>query len=365
MITYESGPLSDQVNMGLRNYIENVQSPAEKDKRRKAFEVALVAALRYCGPMVSENQTVLSVIHPDSAMGHYISFSPIPFESTPLEQVSRDQILSADPTNSSIKRSSAFTNSESINKIEFYSTLKNARNPLVFDSLMRPIAEDWKKKCTTAAGRQQFWTLRRTKPLLESIPAAQENVNRMITGWFALAFTGARKYTEDLNLGPKVSVFSQFKKAWVDFPHPLLGLPDPYLDHDMLPAVLTSLTLALVQVNEQESINPLLPYQSLIQAGSVDANLGYRKIIQDYITGNGPVQDSLTPDTRREQLINKLGKSLQYFEEVFAAVEASKDPYSAHKIYEIKHPLLLAFATLIQAANTQEAPDGEGVEVRG
>jgi len=230
---------------------------------------------------------------------------------------------------------------------------------------MRPIAEDWKKKCTTAAGRQQFWTLRRTKPLLESIPAAQENVNRMITGWFALAFTGARKYTEDLNLGPKVSVFSQFKKAWVDFPHPLLGLPDPYLDHDMLPAVLTSLTLALVQVNEQESINPLLPYQSLIQAGSVDANLGYRKIIQDYITGNGPVQDSLTPDTRREQLINNLGKSLQYFEEIFAAVEASKDPYSAHKIYEIKHPLLLAFATLIQAANTQEAPDGEGVEVRG
>ena len=366
MITYYSGKMSDRVNMGLRSYIENdVSSPAEKDKRRKAFEVALVAALRYCGPMVTENATVLSVVHPDSAMGHYISFSPIPFENTALEQVVRDQVLSVDPTNSRIKRTNAFTNSDAINKIEFYSTLKNARNPLVFDSLMRPISEDWMKKCMTAAGRQQFWTLRRTKPLLESIPAAEENVNRMITGWFALAFTGARKYTEDINLGPKVSIHSRAKNGWVDFPHPLLGLPDPYLDHDLLPAVLTSLTLALVQVNEQESINPLVPYQTLIQAGSIDATVGYKRIIQEYIAGNGPVPDSLTPDSRREALIKNLGKSLEYFEEIFASTESSKDPYSAHKIYEIKHPLLLSFATLIQVANAKDLPLEDGVEVRG
>ena len=365
MVTYHAGALSDQVNMGLRNYIENVNSPAEKDKRKKAFEVALVAALRYCGPMVAENATVLSVIHPDSAMGHYISFSPIPFEGTDLEGVARDRILSVDPTNSQVKRTTAFTNSEAINKIEFYSTLKNARNPLVFDSLMRPISEDWKKKCTTAAGRQQFWTLRRTKPLLESVPAAQENVDRMITGWFALAFTGGRKYSEDVNLGRKVSIFSAAKKEWVDFPHPLLGLPDPYQEHDMLPAVLTSLTLALVLVNETESVAPLNAYQTLIQAGSVDSNLGYRKIIQDYIAGNGPVSDSMTPDARREQLISNLGKSLQYFEEIFASVESSKDPFSASRIYEVKHPLLLAFASLIQAANAKDLPAGEGVQVTG
>jgi hypothetical protein len=230
---------------------------------------------------------------------------------------------------------------------------------------MRPIAEDWNRKSSTVDERQQFWTLRRTKPLLESVPASQENVDQMILGWFALAFTGCRRYTEDVNLGPKVSIYSHFKKAWVDFSHPLLGLPRMHQDHDMLPAVLTSLSLALVQVNEQESMTPLIPYQTLIQAGSIDSLLGYQKIIKEYIDGNGPVPDSLTTEARREQLVKNLGMSLQYFEEIFAAVEASKDPYSAHKIYEIKHPLLLAFATLIQAANTKEVPDGEGLQVRG
>jgi hypothetical protein len=365
MLSYYAGSLSDQVNMGLRNYIENVTSPAEKDKRKKAFDVALVAALRYCGPMVAENATVLSVVHPDSAMGHYISFSPIPFEGTDLEGVSRDRILSADPSNSLVKRTTAFTNSEAINKIEFYSTLKNARNPLVFDSLMRPISEDWKKKCNTAAGRQQFWTLRRSKPLLESVPAAQENVDRMITGWFALAFTGARKYSEDINLGRKVSIYDSGKRDWVDFPHPLLGLPDPYQEHDMLPAVLTSLSLALVLVNEQESLNPLVAYQALIMAGSDDNNFGYRKLILDYIAGRGPVSDSLTPDERRAQLVTNLGKSLEYFEGIFASIESSKDPFSASRIYEIRHPLLQAFASLIQAASAKELPAGEGISVIG
>jgi len=365
MLTSHAGSLSDQINMGLRNYIENVTNSSEKEKRRKAFEVALIAALRYCEPMVVENATVMSIVHPDSGTGNYISFSTIPFENSPLEKVARDQILSVDPNNSLIKKATSFSNSEVINTIEFYSTLKNARNPLVFDSLMRPISEDWKKRYMTEDGRQAFWSNRRTKPLLESIPAAHEIVDRMITGWFALAFTGGRKYSDDINLGRKVSIFSPIKKEWIDFPHPLLGLPKYYQEHDILPAVLTSLNLALIQVNEQESIAPLVPYQTLMQIGSADVNFGYRKIIQEYIEGNGSVQDTLTSDSRREQLINNLTLTLKYFEEIFATLGSSKNPYGAHEIYEIKHQVILSFTALIQAANTKYLPAAEGISVLG
>jgi hypothetical protein len=315
--------------------------------------------------MTALNDAVLDATHPgsDALKGRFISFSTIPFENTPLESRSRDHVLAFDPGNRSI--ANAFDNSDSTNKIEFYSSLKSAFSPAVFDTLMGPIAADWRSKSGNAAGRQQFWTSRRTKPLLESIPAAQEITDRMITGWFALAFTGGRKYEEDLNLGPKVSIYSRFKKGWVSFPHPLLGLPEPYADHDMLPAVLTSLAIALVQVNEQRNITSLAAYQTLIQAGSIDPNVGMKKIVQEYIDGKGPTPDTLEPDARREKLINGLASSLKFFEGIFEDTEALRDPFTAPKIHEIKHPLLIAFANLIQAANDKGSVDFDADAVRG
>jgi hypothetical protein len=350
MLSEHSGSLSDQINMGLRNYVENVASPAERDRRRKAFEAALLASLRYCGPKATQNEELLELIHPLSAPGFFISFSTIPFENTPLEAISRELILAYEPSNYLARSSDSFNSSESIQKIEFYSVLKRPSSPMVFDSLMAPIAADWKSKSGNAAGRQQFWSGRRTKPLLESIPATQENIERMITGWFALAFTGARKYEEDLNLGPKSFVYSRVRSAWVNFPHPLLGLPEPYADHDMLPAVLISLNIAQVQVNEQKNINPLVPYQTLIQAGSIDPNHGYKSIIQDFIDGKGLNPDALHPEVRREKLISSLADSLKYFEEISKAVEAAKDPFLVPRIFELKNPVLMSFAALTEVA---------------
>jgi hypothetical protein len=349
MLNDHAGPLSTAINMGIRTYVENTASTDLRKKRREDFEVALVGALRYCAPMVEENGEVLGIVHPGATLGgRNTYFSPIPFENTPLHDGSKQLILKADPGNMAVNKASSFNTSTAIKEIEFYSTITNARNPVVFNSLMTPIASDWNARVNNQNNRISFWALRRTKPLIDSIPVAEENLQRMVTGWFATAFTGGLKIDDtDANKGPKVSVYSLQKKAWVDFPHPLLGLPRYHTDHDYLPAVLTSLTLALVRVNEFKSLDPLVPYQTLQNAGSDDKNFGYRKLFTNFVEGNGPsIKPSGTPEEARIKLKSDIALTIEHFQKLFDSFEADRNPFATPQFFEIRELVMRALNTL-------------------
>jgi len=250
MINLHAGSLSNQVNMGIRPYLENLTDPSEKSKRQKDFEAKFSSALKYSKPMVEENIKVLNAVHPGAAGGTYTSFSTIPLENLELQEKIFGLVNSFDPGNQAISDKETFSSSDSTREITIFSTTKGARNPVVFNTLMGPIHRDWIARSNGSQTRQQFWTLRRTKPAPEAIPVAQEVLDLMFLGWLALTFADLRKVVDtDLNKGRKVSVYSYSEKSWVDFPHPLLGLGDAPRSFDTFPAVLNSLSIALLEVN--------------------------------------------------------------------------------------------------------------------
>jgi hypothetical protein len=368
MLTTKSGSLSDMINMGLRSYVENNSSPAVIERRRNDFKDKLKAALKYCSPMVEESSGVVNALHTGGTAGARLtSASAIPFENTPLQKESLEIVISFDPSNAEITKPSAFSSSDSIKSIELYSTLTNAKNPAVFDSLMKPIASDWEAKRDDPAGRQAFWTLRRTKPLIEAVPAARVQVEKMILGWFALAFIGGRKIDTSEHLrGPKVSVYSGEKNAWVNFPHPLLGLPENHQDHDYLPSVLLSLSLALVEINANPSLAPLDAYRALIATGSEDMTLGYKALYRDYMKSKHPqLKSDLASESEiQQQLLKKISDSQNYFNGLFESIESTGNPFTTPQIYEIKLQVLKAFSTLSDAVSRYHESES-AAEVQG
>ena len=368
MLTARAGSLSDMINMGLRSYVENNSSPAVIEKRRNDFKDKLKAALKYCSPMVEESSGVVNALHTGGTAGARLtSSSAIPFENTPLQKDSLEIIISFDPSNSEITKPSAFSSSDSIKSVELYSTLTNAKNPAVFDSLMKPIASDWEAKRDNPAGRQAFWTLRRTKPLIEAVPAARVQVEKMILGWFALAFIGGRKIdVSDLLRGPKVSVYSGEKSAWVNFPHPLLGLPENHQDHDYLPSVLLSRSLALIEINANPSLAPLYAYRALIATGSEDMTLGYKALYRDYMKGKHPqLKSELASESEiQQQLLKKISDSQNFFNELFASIESTGNPFTTPQIYEIKLQVQHAFSALGDAVARYHESES-AAEVKG
>jgi hypothetical protein len=356
MINLHAGSLSNQVNMGIRPYLENLTDPSEKSKRQKDFEAKFSSALKYSKPMVEENIKVLNAVHPGAAGGTYTSFSTIPLESLELQEKIFGLVNSFDPGNQAIQDKETFSSSDSTREITIFSTTKGARNPVVFNTLMGPIHRDWIARANGAQTRQQFWTLRRTKPAPEAIPVAQEVLDLMFLGWLALSFTDLRKVVDtDLNKGRKVSVYSYNEKSWVDFPHPLLGLGDAPRSFDTFPAVLNSLSIALLEVNATASITPLFAHHALMDAGTDiddDQEYGVNRVLSDYVQGIGPVvtDASLTMEQRKASLIEEIEGEISSLKDRFADADKSANPFEMTAQYEWQENWLNSLEKLLSFA---------------
>lgn len=362
MINSRAGTLSDHVNMGIRPYLDNISDPKEKQNRQIIFNAAVNAAVKYCAPMVFENPGVLAAVHPkSSALERYISFSTVPLGNLQGEKAVIEAVRTAEPQNTLLNKVEAFNADDAITAIEFYSVLNIAKNPVVFDSLMQPLSSEWNSMKSNEDERLAFWTLRRTKPLAESIPLASELIEQAITGWFALVFTGGRVIERsDLVHGPKVSVFSKRKSKMVDFPHPLLGLRKNSEDHDLLPSALTSLIIALTEVNSTKSIDPLDAYHAIIDAGSTDKILGYHKLIDDYVKKSS-TEKGIEQAQIRTQLQTAIDGSKDYFEKLFTQINAHGNPFTVPPIFEIRNSVLDALTKLRDVSGHPIVEAGEGV----
>ena len=356
MINLHAGSLSNQVNMGIRPYLENLTDPSEKSKRQKDFEAKFSSALKYSKPMVEENIKVLNAVHPGAAGGTYTSFSTIPLENLELQEKIFGLVNSFDPGNQAISDKETFSSSDSTREITIFSTTKGARNPVVFNTLMGPIHRDWIARANGSQTRQQFWTLRRTKPASEAIPVAQEVLDLMFLGWLALTFADLRKVVDtDLNKGRKVSVYSYSEKSWVDFPHPLLGLGDAPRSFDTFPAVLNSLSIALLEVNATASITPLFAHHALMDAGTDiddDQEYGVNRVLNDYVQGTGPVvtDASLSAEQRKASLIEDIEAEIASLKDRFTEADKSANPFEMTAQYEWQEIWLNSLERLLSHA---------------
>jgi hypothetical protein len=175
--------------------------------------------------------------------------------------------------------------------IDIFSTQKYPYEPMVFSSIMQPIAKQWAADSNNPSTRNTFWKWRRARTLSESIPAAKVVVESMVRGWYvAKALGQLDSDLTDANRGPKLSIYGGPENGTVVFPHPLLDR-ETAKQFDFLGVVLQSLTIALAQCNGAQSLGPLFAYHRLIDLGGTPgaAGLDLTNWIQTATkTPNGP-----------------------------------------------------------------------------
>jgi hypothetical protein len=244
-----------------------------------------------------------------------------------------------------------------VQQIEVFTAPPIAISPVVFDSLMRPIAESWAQVSERHEPRRGWWSMRRAMPLTQHLPVAPEVLQLQVKGWFLAGLLGLRLHEDgSAGRGPRVSVWDPREKNYAIFPHPLLGIyEDSPKNMEILPAVMESLLIALVRVNETQSLTPLVSYQVLRYLGE-----NSHKYLRDWITtGQLPTKDTpdvlktvkeSTPTDRQQKVLENLETNRMVYTNSFSKVEELNNPFSTPTYWELRHEIIRAFSELEREA---------------
>jgi len=357
--------LANFLKQSLVKYVES-GTPEEQVQRQSDFINAFSEVVSIAAPFVEINPAVKAALHPNVDDSIMPLVSTIPFVAGhPLY----DRIKSALSAGGlwSDRRSPEWFGTSNADQISIFTMSGKAMMPMVFDNLMRPIAQSWAANSNNADRRHAFWAMRRARPIAEFIPAGPRQISAMTRGWFLAGLLNQRTTKDEGNSGWRVQVWDEDKRGMVDFPFPLLSAKA--VSQNAVPAaVLKSLSIAYVKVNESGNLSPLRPYQRLLELGTESR---YPMILSDWIkTGvvagsgapvpeakiAGSAADSL--DARRDAVVNVLEKTLDKYATEFAEIEDKPNPYTAPPIWELREYILPALGSLITAA--QSVRDDEG-----
>jgi hypothetical protein len=231
-----------------------------------------------------------------------------------------------------------------IQQIDIFSTLTSAMNPMVFSSLMEPITGSWSTNNNSQPSRMGFWTNRRTRPLTEAIPMAPEQIEKLVRGWFVAKILGLVKTEKSPSKGPKISIWAQEDRKFVDFPNPLLGLKNESIasNPDLLPAILESIGLAMAHCNQLSNLSPLQAYWEMMNVGD-----NFSDLLESWIRGGETLDSAPTPDSlvagstqstfeeRKSAIISAVEKTSEFLNSIVAGDER-KDPWEITRSTEIK-----------------------------
>lgn len=368
-----------QYRMSIADYC-NGGSKKNQMERQQAFLSAFTDLIQLSAPLISMNDNAIQRFHSNpnpslTPFGTYLLLTEIPF----AEQSEIGQGCVNVLTQSGLDASSFSFEAASTTKDLFaFSTLKSAMSPMVFSSLIEPIAQSWLSASGDATAVHSFWDGRRARPLTDALPIPPEIRLSMIIGWFVSMMFGQRKKdTSNTMLGVKWEIWDPEAK-WVAFPYPLL--PVSPLDRSPLPAILKSLSLAIVQAGKLASSDPLIPYMRMKQVGREittdsrfaldlpDPGVPTSDLIRNWVmTGGIPAgapQDfelatgdngrhpvPTTVDERRAAVTRRAIELRDQYEEVWASYEG-KAWSDLPRIYELKDDITDALTYLVQYCET-------------
>ena len=251
----------------LASYLdENMKDKAELTTRLSKFRLEFSAAVSASEPLVKLNPSLLMSVHGKTVDEVSTSVSAIPF---PLGGQLFSEVKLA------MQKSKLWDDSNSekwfrdvkVQNIDIFSTLKFPYQPMVMDSLVQPIAEQWQGARNNPKTRESFLKWRRARSLTEAIPLAEDIRDQMLRGWYvAKTLSQVSDSTSNALLGPELSIWSGIGAASLKFPHPLMhsGFCPPF---DYPAVILESVSIAIVMCNAEGGLDPLKPYQRLSQLG--------------------------------------------------------------------------------------------------
>lgn len=339
--------------------------PTIQNKRRNDFSSAFSTALKLSAPLCSLNKALIGQVHQNvlSKGDRYVHMSTIPFKDQgnlkDLYDLTVAEIQKAnlwDPSESP----KSFGNVGGIQQVDIFSTLTSAMNPMVFSSLMGPITESWSKNNSSSQLRQGFWTNRRSRPLTEAIPMAPEQTAKIVRGWFVGQIMNLRKQENKDSRGPKISIWSNADRKYVDFPHPLLGLKNESVvsNPDLLPAVLESLGLAMAHCDQASNLEPLQPYWEMISLGE-----NFQDILENWVRRAQGLESAPTPDAlvagsaqgtfeeRKAAILTALEKTQTFLDSIVKSDER-KEPWEISRTTEIRSLTAKAISDIANFLNS-------------
>ncbi len=347
--------IGNYVTEGLRDYLDpDKASPAEHSQRLGRFEGQLIAALNAGAPLVSVNTSVLVQVHDRSEVAYSVSFSEVPLpDRSPAKERFQKVLEARGEWGEGVAK--AFTDSGS-GFIDLFTVLAEPYEPVVFDSLMRPVASEWGTRNKADDTRAEFWRWRRSRPLPEALPMAPSAISAMVRGWFV---AGSLKQLELSPSGVKIFVPSEVGRggAYADFPWPPLQATS-HDSPDVLPALLESISLAMVAVNTSESLDAIKPYARLAQLGQGDEHRAPDELATWVLQGvraNDSQEGVGDWAQRQAEVSQRLAKLQDAYQGLFAKADASTDVLGHSGAYELRHYILAALGDLQRAVSGLQA----------
>lgn len=352
-------PFAGFINESLASYLTNERDKSILRERQEKFISRLEEAIVDGAPLVNFNQSLMSQVHNNRA-DIQVVVSTIPMDST-NELYERVKEVFKKKNLDSTLTDRLFDPQTPNQSIDIFSVHQGVE-PMVLDSIMRPISEFWNEHNGKPADRETLMLAKRPRYLYETIPAGLQPKQDMLKGYFvsrAFKYFKTDKEMSDSERairGPKLSIWSGESSKWLNFPHPLLS-KDEILPLDYPGAILFSLLLAIVASNAVQSLEPLAPYKRLQKlADTKSADSAIKRWILKGEFGDGPIPDPAragskedTAQGRRDALLTYFGDYVSKYQIRFAKQSLASDHEDTKDkdlTWEIRESLLEALKSL-------------------
>jgi hypothetical protein len=246
-ITRKNTAIGEYVAESLSEYLSGEGiDPAEHQRRLDAFRAALRGGMVTARPLVEIDPAANGHFHGDNSVTPHVVMTPMPFpRNHPARQVVANVLH--DRSESDLEK---LFDDGSRQRIDITSFLDAPAQPMVFKSLVGPIADEWaQRRMQQNVGG--FWQWRRARPLRDAVPVAPGVRRAMIRGWFIARMLN-HIVMDDPRKSPVGLLLEDGRTA--EFPSPLLGPPVVRAD-DVLPAVLETMGIAIA-ANPQQAMRP-------------------------------------------------------------------------------------------------------------
>lgn len=357
-----STPMGRFLGESLTDYLSAESTePEVRASRVRQFEGQFSAAVGAAAPLAAVDNKMLTQVHNQKDVPTAYVISTIPFPAPSEAREAAIRVLShagLDPAKYE------FADSRSGN-IDIFTAVTSTLQPVVFESLMRPIASEWAAVKLNPQARASFWRWRRARPLPEFVPLAPALRRAMVRGWFTASLLQRLTQTP----AGAWSIYDPEAKEAVGFPFPLLQ-PDVSLPYDNLPAVLKSIPLAWLDCSAQGDLMPMRAYRVLRDLGGsgVASDVGdytVNRTLQRWLASGDPgdggptvPEGGATAQDRVTYAMAKVDHWQKAYREVFHEAAEQANPLAAPRAYELRDDIVDAFNSLrlaIQNAMAMEA----------
>lgn len=307
--------------MGLRDYLSATRglTRPELEALHSTFAAKFDEALAVAAPLVGVDPVLVKAVHDvDVEISYQFSEAPLPqdlAETLVRDLEGRVSVSAASVDN--FTRALSQAGAADFSRIDIISTFAAPYHPIVYSSIQRAIADQW-RAAGDASARQKFWTMRRGRPLSELVPVSAAWFQAMITGWVLGRLMGEVVVPKRGSGRSVIEVYSDTDRRLVAFPEHLLGVRE--LGRDVsgwaVPAaVAESLPLAFALCANDYTLAALKPYVALRDLGEAVGAPGGALIpeLQQFIlTGTnriGPgspisaIAAARTPEERRDAAV--------------------------------------------------------------